>query len=419
MIESDNKICYASKVSTRHRMQAISKLLLPIGVTLALAIASYFLHIAGKTTLVQSSEIWQQRIVLHEEYYPFEARQFTTFTVRMLSKSASIPLVQAFVILQYTLFFCLGLAFYFYLRAIGFSVSWALFGQLLFLGSYPVLCAHFQPIYTWDDFWEYLALILAFYFVLKERLVAAGIVFAIGILARETTIMFYPVFAFVVLQRTRSLPKQRMSALLLPLIIFIGYMAITLVPPDMRRFINFDKNFLDPAWAKNSIFSFMVSFGVLWVILSASLIADARETFSDFRRSFLVAGALYSVPLVVLTTFTLTLARETRLFFPPFVFVIPLALLFLSDHRKLFTRFYSRWYGLPGLAISVAAFWLGQVVAPLLFPEFEFRAGLRITQIYFGIHLGLAVMFLLPLLEEALKHTPRLANQSETPGQIG
>jgi hypothetical protein len=103
------------------------------------------------------------------------------------------------------------------------------------------------------------------------------------------------------------------------------------------------------------------------------------------------------VPLVVVTTLTLGLARETRLFFPLFIFLIPLTL-WLWEHTATYLRtFYTRWFGIPAAAIFVVSTWGGISLARTLFPTFDFRAWPEFAQVYLGLHLGIAVSILIPL----------------------
>lgn len=370
-----------------------------IGILMAIFVAgSYWLHVNGDSILVQSESLWEKRVTYHEEVHPPSMRHFTTYLMRFGHDVLGLSFLSSFKVIQFILYFIVGISFHAYLRQLKFSPALSLFGVVMFVGSYPMLFAHFAPVYVWDDFWQYLALILSFHMILKDRPILASVLLAIGLVAREATVVLYPVYVYALLCRVDWKSRTALLAVLLPLICLGVNYALHFHPPAPGRFSLFYRNFIDSSASANVVFSLLVSFGVIWVASLLALVSNGRKLFADPRRSFLVVGALYGAPITVLFTLTMALARETRLFFPPFVFLIPLALYFVSVHREVFLRFYSRFLGLLGFAVVLGAIWVGQIVAPILFPTFEFRTSPEWTQIYFGIHIALFIVLVIPLV---------------------
>lgn len=339
---------------------------------------------------------------------PPSMRRFTTSLMHLGRDVLGFSFLATFKVIQFILYFLSGICFYAFLRKLLFSKVVSLLGVALFVGSYPMLFAHFAPVYMWDDFWQYIALILAFHMILKDKPITAAIVFATGVIAREVTLVLYPVFVYALLTRLNWKNRSTIFAILFPLVCFAVNYALHFQPPSPGRFTVFRKNFINSPAAANVVFSFLVSFGVVWVGAIVALIADGAKLIMDPRRSFLVVGAIYAVPITVFIAFTMTLARETGHFFPPFVFLIPLVLYFVANHREMFIAFYSRFYWLPGLFLFFGSLWIGKKLSVFLFPAFDFRSGLEWTQLYFGIHISASILLLSPLIEKALRIAFRL-----------
>ena len=122
----------------------------------------------------------------------------------------------------------------------------------------------------------------------------------------------------------------------------------------------------------------------------------------------ILLGAAVTVPAHIIIVFTLTLARETRLFFPPFLFVIPVVLWLFEDLKTYFINFCRKFWGALALSTGIMSFWVGLVAAPALFPAFDFRGRLEFSQFYLGIHIGLSLIFLVFLLYILLRSLFRI-----------
>ncbi|MFH1373921.1 MAG: hypothetical protein ABII79_09015 [bacterium] len=372
--------------------------LVPIVVAVLLSGLSIYLHFVGGTSLTQEADIWDKRVQLHREYYPLSRRCFTTQSLSFLHDTFEIPYRDAFIMLQYGLCLLLSAAFYVFLRELGFTRFKANVGLALLLSSYPILCAHFQPVHTWDDFWQYLGSVVALLLAFRGKLLLSAFVLSVACVARESTLLIYPAYLLVVLSQRQLNTWSRTMAALLPLAISFVYLVFTFRPPDPVRFHNFDKNFMDPTWASHTVFSLLVSFGSLWLTSLLGLIVAGRSLVSDWRSSVVVLGAVYLVPTVVVSTLTLALARETRLFFPPFLFLIPLTLWFWEQMASHLRTFYTRWFGIPGILLLAVSIMGGILAAESLFPTFDFRAWPGFAQTYLGIHIGISISISVPLV---------------------
>jgi hypothetical protein len=301
------------------------------------------------------------------------------------------------------LFFLLGVAFYKYLRALDFSKFLSNIGVVILLGSFPILCAFFNPVFTWDDFWQYLFMILAFFFILRDKPLLAAVAFALGTIARESIIFIYPVYVYAIIVSAISGRRNKILAAIIPLLIFILYGLINYYPFHPSRFQNFAKNFIDADRAKSSVFSFLISFGFLWITFYSSIILLGRKLLQNKADSVILLGSVIEVPIHTVFAFTMALAWETRLFFPPFIFIIPLTLRLFQGYKSEIKEFFLRFYGIPGVITVAFSFWVGMGYSSLFFSNFDFRGQPEIVQFYFGIHLGLSLILLIIIMYFIIK----------------
>ncbi|MCX6825953.1 MAG: hypothetical protein NTV06_01600 [candidate division Zixibacteria bacterium] len=382
--------------------------LIPIIITLVILTLSFFLHLKWcGSSMRQSEEIWQERLDYHLNYYPFSIRYFTTYSALFVKNLFALPPRESFFIIQFLLAIIMGPLFYRYLRLLSFDKIWANIGLFLLYSAYPILGAHIEPVYTWDDFWVYIFLILTFTAIIKGRLLPASLFLTLGAFAREQTFLFWPVFVLASFWYCRNYPRWKsIIYIAAPLIIYLPFYYIKWQPfPGRTEFIIY--NFETPLRGSDSIFSFLISFGVIW-LTSAIGMGFARQKDRWVKSKLLIWGAILSVPTTAALTFFLTRARETRIFFPPFIFLIPLTIIFLQSVYEYFRK------TMPPLKIKIlfislpVMLTIGIILAPLIFPAFEFRNCHRFHQQAFGFHLGLAmtigIFYLMKIFDDRKKN---------------
>jgi hypothetical protein len=367
--------------------------LTPILITLAVLTLSYLLHTKWcGSEMRQSEELWQKRLDLHQTYYPFSIRPFTTYTAIIIKKIFSLQPRESFFILQFFLAAILGPLFYGYLRILSFDRKWANIGVFLLMSAYPILGAHFEPVYTWDDFWVYIFLILTFGSLIKGKMLLSTFFLIVGTFAREQTLLFWPIFALGGYWYCRDYGWwKRTIYLAAPFIIYLPFYYLMWQPfPGRTEYIVY--NFANYWRGSDSIFSFLISFGFLWPAsaLAAGQLLKIKDKLLNSR--FLLWGAVLSVLPTLILTFFFTKARETRIFFPPFLFIIPLATIFIQSACDYFRNRMSETTQkilLTSLPIMLA---VGIMVSPLIFPKFDFRNCPPFHQQAFGFHLGLMMI---------------------------
>ncbi|MCH8027951.1 MAG: hypothetical protein IID63_07490 [candidate division Zixibacteria bacterium] len=366
-----------------------------LAITATGIVVSLFLHLkATWTPLLLDPEAWAKAIEFHLNYYPYNIRFPQTHATLLISQIFGVTLKDSFYILQYILAFLLGPLFFNYLKQLGFERNWSLVGLVALMLSFPILCAHFEPVHTWDDKWMYGFLILTFSALLKSNWLVASLFFTLGCFAREQMVLFYPIFFLAGMWNRQKLGVRKLSLVLsIPIIIYGTFTLIMYQTADPHRWSLFAYNFENTARAADSIVSLWISFGFLW-LLGAAGAASIFAKRSEPKFRILFWGAVTALPLTLILGIFFTYVRETRILFPPFVFLIPLALIALKH----------LWEKLP--AVKSKTFWIitacsgalliaaGVLIAPYLWPEFDYGSSSMLRRDFAGVQIGLSLLLL-------------------------
>ena len=366
-----------------------------LAITATGIVVSLFLHLkATWTPLLLDPEAWAKAIEFHLNYYPYNIRFPQTHATLLISQIFGVTLKDSFYILQYILAFLLGPLFFNYLKQLGFERNWSLVGLVALMLSFPILCAHFEPVHTWDDKWMYGFLILTFSALLKSNWLVASLFFTLGCFAREQMVLFYPIFFLAGMWNRQKLGVRKLSLVLsIPIIIYGTFTLIMYQTADPHRWSLFAYNFENTARAADSIVSLWISFGFLWFLGVAGVFCLISKR-SDPKFRILFWGAVTALPLTLILGIFFTYVRETRILFPPFVFLMPLALIALKN----------LWEKLP--AVKSKAFWIitacsgalliaaGVLIAPYLWPEFDYGSSSMLRRDFAGVQIGLSLLLL-------------------------
>ncbi len=362
-------------------------------ITILLTALSLIVHIKNPSTLHFSNDLVEQIVHGRMVNSVFKMRPLTNYTTLLLVNNTPLDWRASFFSLQFFLFFLTGPAFYFYLRHLFFSHKLSVIGMIIFMLSLPVFLAHFEPIHTWDDFWVYLFIPLSFGFVIKQRFIVSIVTMAIALLARETSFLFLPVLALIIYENRKG---ELLKVLFVPTLSFVVYYIIKLLwvgggtaSPDFTLYFNFD------GWirSRDTIFSFVVSLGFLWVVGLKEIISPSNRQYKyaktvRYGSFFLLAGFLSS-------TILFGRIRETRLFMPIAILFIPLALVYMQANKNRFKGFILKYLTKVWVRIGCATLLLALSIgtSKLLFPSFEYRRWEDGNVVYMGIHIAIVLCF--------------------------
>jgi len=353
------------------------------------------LNLSLSTMVTQDEEVWRNRLEVHQQEIPFSLRPMTTSVTAALAEYTGMSVRDAFVVGQYPLVFALLLSFAVLLRAVGISRRWRIVGMWVLGLSFPILCVHFIPNYSWDDLWSYLGLTWMTVYLIRQRFFLASLCLLFAVVCRESALMTLPAFLFF---RDKKTPWSRvLMAAAIPVVYYLVFR--TVVFPDVHhmRFEHYLMNFGEWPATRQSVFSLLVSFGWVWVTGGRAVRQVVGRRFSayDTTSRGLAAGSLVIGVLCIVVTMISAAARESRLFFVPFMFLIPLAIMQLRDLcRDIAASHIGRSYGrLIGAGVILLV--ISVLITVALFPSFPFLPMIDFHRTFFAVNLAAAAMFLL------------------------
>jgi len=362
----------------------------------ATAIAlSLYLHLKASSSPMQSDEeTWLKSFDLHKNTYPFSLRYFQNYSTIFVRHITGLTLKNAFYAVQYFLMLLLSLAFFDYLKKLQISQSWSLVGVILFLLSFPIVAAHFEPVHTWDDFWMYGFSILFLTALLKQEWLLSSVFFTLGCFAREQMLLFYPILLLEVWQYRKSTNRIKIfSSLLLSLLVYGIFYWLTYQPSDPKRWELITYNFADGARTADATISIWNSFGFMWLAGAVAFFRLWKKRDESVYR-FCFWGAVILVPLTLVMGCFFTLVRETRILFPPFVYVIPLAVWAIKDDLVTFSKVRPTLFWPLTIIVGGIFIFVGMWLSHLIWPAFDYGGAVKLRRDFAGVNLGLALLYL-------------------------
>ncbi|MCM2272761.1 MAG: hypothetical protein NDJ18_09445, partial [candidate division Zixibacteria bacterium] len=298
---------------------------------------------------------------------------------------------QSFYFIQYLLLAITGVLFYRFLRARGFAFGAAFTGLALFLSAYPVLLGFSEPVHTWDDIWVYASLILTIGALFKRRVMAAAFFFAVGLFAREQILTFFPVFlAGVWIFGDTHGRRTRVLISLAPLLVYLPFFL-----PAYRATVPMEEigsiNWGTAERSANSLFSLINSFGWLWLTWVFGTVffftrpAHARNSESRF----LVWSSLFVVGITLASVLSIGFVRETRLLFPPFLWIIVGSLWWIEHAAQTVSR-WPIWGKFLVVPAAILAIYYAMPLGKAWLPVLDYRNCEAVCQGWLGVQIGLA-----------------------------
>ncbi|MEW6413285.1 MAG: hypothetical protein AB1483_12575 [Candidatus Zixiibacteriota bacterium] len=373
----------------------------------ALGLSLYLQQCCFWSPMALPEEMWEAKLKFHMTWHPFAVRIWQSYATLAMNKLTGLAIKQSFFVIQYGLAMGLGLLFYRYLRHMLFDRIWANLGVVLLMTAYPVIGAHFEPTHTWDDIWSYIFLILLLLAVMRDRWILAGVYLVLGLFAREQILLLYPILILWAWWSRKQVPTGRqVIGLVFPVAVYFLYRLLLWEEIDPKRWQLLLFNFDGEGRINDTIVSAIIAFGFMWLTSLLGWMSVVNHGRIEEKRYLATGGAIF-VGLTVLFTFVLTFARETRIFFPPFVFVIPLTLYFLRTlWRSYFCRLHPVWWLVSTVVLFIFG-WAGyrSAVNMALISEYKINADLRVPLA--GVHVGLMAAILTGYVALLLKHIYR------------
>lgn len=251
----------------------------------------------------------------------FRRRPLTTWCLDALSSTGIAPKT-AFVAWGFALFFLSGLL----IRALALSAGsgglQASIAQAAFHLSPTVLCAWFDPMYTYDEPLQYAAFLAALLAAMCRQNILAVLAMAVSLIAHETSAFLLP--AFLLLPNTSW--KLRWTLAAAPIALFILFLIVFLpsagIASDsahdaLLRLETLAFNFSSPAMAAETIGYLLMTL----LLPTVLLLRTNRDGTSQpwLMRAFWIALVLNTAAVLVAAK-----AREARVFALPLLLGWPL-----------------------------------------------------------------------------------------------
>jgi hypothetical protein len=351
---------------------------------------------------------WQDMVDFHRTTYPYTLRVFMTPSMVALHNLFGLSWKAAFGIIQFSLVAILGMLFYRFLKRLGLIFPWAELGLLSLLLALPIFFAFSEPIHTWDDVWGYVFLTLCADAIFTGRSLWASVWFLIACFAREQTLLYFPLFAgglWVVRGKTEV--RRVLAFVSAPVVIYgLYYLYFYQTPdPDRWRLVTF--NFDGFLRTRDTLYSVFMAAGWLWVGWILSLLGRSPTSEDAWKKRCLRWGTIYALPVTVIFALLFTLARETRVMFPPVLVVIPVVMWQLQDSvRRLAGEVRFKWILWTSLLLAPVVLKLGVVLGDYVFPAFEYRACPIFSRLWAGIQIGISLVVILILVLSRLLRRP-------------
>ena len=269
---------------------------------------------------------------VHTSIASFAKRPLTSLLVKSLSDFVGISIASAFIIVNAILLWFSGLALFFTSLSFNKSQLKSIVNVCVYYLSFTVVFAFFDPIYTYDEPFQYLMLFLASYFLLNEKYLGFIVSMIFALVARESSVLLLPAMFFFLKENQSSFSffsKDNLKRILvfsIPVFVYGVFSIVFIslfnmgeaVSEEMsRRFDPFNENFKNQLYTLESIYSFVL---VMGIVLYFYLVKSLSGNYNPFEKK-LENAFILSLFINTLVVFIFTFAREARLFALPLIFV--------------------------------------------------------------------------------------------------
>lgn len=277
------------------------------------------------------------QIRYHQEFAPFARRPLTSLLIEGSSGIFGITLGESFVLVNLLLLFFSGLLVYILSIALSASKGQALFNQVSYFLTFSILFAFFPPVFSYDEPLQYCLIMLGILALIREKWLYYVFIFLFATITRESTLFLVPGLAIVFsgfslkAKNMWSMSvKRKLLLLFVPLPLYFIYLGIFLWTTDIwketsevaaNRLSCYFQNFGTYASSVESIVSFFLVLGPGLYFLYMS---NKPKIFTALEKKYIQAfllAVVINTPIVMVAT----LARETRLFALPLIFLWPMA----------------------------------------------------------------------------------------------
>ncbi|HOY32083.1 MAG TPA: hypothetical protein PKW80_09410 [Bacteroidales bacterium] len=288
----------------------------------------------SKTSI--SNDYLSAVIVYHKTEPAFAKRPLTTFLIEGFSKITSLNLGLSFTIINFFLFFLVGILIFYGSLALGNHLKASVLSIVCFFLSFTVLFSFFRSNYSYDEPLQYFFILIALFALFYKNWFVYIFSFSFALIVRESSVFLLPsiaLFLFPDKEKTESFINwkylKRIIVLSIPVFVYLLFLFVYLTyfriwnqsKTDISgRLSYFHYNFQDANFSNESIISLFLAVGlhfyfIFWYLKDAGLTLFERKLI----KSFILTLIINSVVILLAAK-----AREIRLFALPLLFVWPI-----------------------------------------------------------------------------------------------
>ncbi|KAA3631761.1 MAG: hypothetical protein DWP97_12390 [Calditrichaeota bacterium] len=346
--------------------------------TLLVFCLNYFL----RTMIYHAEDIITGTYYYHQTAYPFKLRPFTSMAMFYLNEM-HLSFLWSFIVHQYGLLFLFFISITRLLKQFELTQTDRIIGLFITALTFPILCIHFVPVYSYDDIWAYLCVVWMFYFIIKDKFYIAALFWMISLISRESMVLLFPLF-FIYRNKSKSIFSWCIP-MMLP-VFFYSSARIFFFPEVLEgRFTRLIVNFENADTIRQTIYSLFISFGWLW----AFIIVPFKNQSDEDKKLYLSAIVISLLTIVVVLN--TALVREVRLLFTPFVVIIPYVLM---RFRQVIPKMKS-YMTLQYISRVILLFIVSVILTVILFPSFTYLPMIDFHRVLFAMHLtGFVIVYI-------------------------
>ena len=319
-----------------------------------LALPSMYNQFSSTDVLVTNvgarmSESYGKGMLSYHSAHPvFVRRQFTTRSTFFLSELLGVGVMPAFVLLQTILLFLAGIAVYATTSMIGLKKYWV--GSVVaFYTTFPVFFAFLPSIWSYDDMWQYAALVMACGAFWKKKYILFVPTFLLALAARESSVLLLPGFFVLMMfwqhtgnwiKRLMHLAKSSIVWFGPPVGLYVLYYVwlgkvLGIAGSDVdyittERFRHLMYNFQDLQYSLEALVAPLLVLGIFVYIVRYAVVRNhIQKKYMPLIFAFLVTAAINTIIVYIGGH-----VREMRLFALPLVFLWPLMGYLYTEHWK-------------------------------------------------------------------------------------
>tara|TARA_B100001287_G_scaffold5367_1_gene4133 strand:+ start:251 stop:1384 length:1134 start_codon:yes stop_codon:yes gene_type:complete len=285
----------------------------------------------------------------HKTQPEFKKRPVTTFLIEKTKHFTGLKIGESFISINFFFIFFTGILIYRISLLFEKNIKLATTNVFVYFLCFSNLFAFFPPIFTYDEPIQFSLILLSLLFFYKEKWLGYIVFFSLSLIVRESGLILLPGLIYLLHEKNiknlldsfRKKHLKKWAYLFVPVVIYFSYLliinktniiSINSTNDVSSRLSLYSYNTQSQKTAIESLLSFFLILGLPIYLTFYGLKIKNTEN-EKYINAFLVTVILNST-----VVFTLTMAREARLFTIPMLFIWPIfSKIFIEDIRLLFT----------------------------------------------------------------------------------